>query len=161
MKIVQNKARDSGDNINQYCLENCHLLPISKEQVNLIEIPPEQSLSKQNEPAKTSSVVGIIILIMLVWVGIISCLRIAKINKELRNNTATDSLDKSNKSCNKFNSIPCTKCKYFHNNYHLKCAVNPSKVLQPEAKECLDYSLRPQKKFFGLDKFIDNNREIR
>jgi hypothetical protein len=66
-----------------------------------------------------------------------------------------------NHCCNNFNSIPCTKCKYFHNNYHLKCAVNPSKVLQPEAKECLDYSFRPHKKLFGLDKFIDNNRDIR
>ncbi len=161
MEIVQNKARDSGDNINYYCLENCHLLPVSREQVNLIEISSEQLLLKQNNNTKTSSIVGIIIIIMLVWLGIISCLRIVKINKELRNHTDTGSRDNSNKSCNKFNSIPCTKCKYFHNNYHLKCAVNPSKVLQPEAKECLDYSFRPHKKLFGLDKFIDNNRDIR
>lgn len=161
MNIVQNKVRDSGDNINQYCLENCHLLPVSSDQVNLIRISSEQSLAKQNNTVKTSSILGILILITVAWIGIISCLRIVKINKELRNHTATSSSGNSKKYFNNFNSIPCTKCQFFHNNSYLKCAVHPNKVLRPDAKECLDYSLRPHQKNFVLYKLIDNNRDSR
>ncbi|MGL5939792.1 MAG: hypothetical protein ACRC2S_05305 [Waterburya sp.] len=161
MKIVQNKVRDSEYNINQYCLENCHLLPVSSEQVNLIEISSEQSLAKESNTAKISTILGILILITVAWVGIISYLRIAKINKELRNYTATGSSANSKKSLNNFNSIPCTKCQFFHNNSYLKCAVHPSKVLRSEAKECSDYSLRPHKKKSVLYKLIDDNRDSR
>lgn len=161
MEIVQNKVRDSGDNINHYCLENCHLLPVSSEQVDLIEIPSEQSLAKQNNTAKISTILGTLILITVAWVGIISCLRIVKINKESRNYTGIGSSANSKKSFNNFNSIPCTKCQFFHNNSHLKCAVHPSKVLRSEAKDCLDYSLRTHKKKSVLYKLIDNNRDSR
>jgi hypothetical protein len=161
MKTEQNNIIGSGDNINQYCLETCYLLPVSGDQVDLIEVSSQQSLPEQNNTIKTSTVVGVIIIIMLAWAGIISWLKISKINKELRNHSNANFLDNPNKPFNNFNSIPCTKCKFFHNNSHLKCAVNPSKVLQPEAKECLDYSRRPPKKILGLDKLINNNKNLR
>lgn len=40
----------------------------------------------------------------------------------------------------KYNSkIACRQCQFFNNNYYLKCAVHPDKVLKNEAKDCLDY----------------------
>lgn len=35
--------------------------------------------------------------------------------------------------------IKCTECYFFDNNSYLKCAVHPTKVLEREAQECLDY----------------------
>lgn len=35
--------------------------------------------------------------------------------------------------------IPCVNCRYFNPDPHLQCAVQPSKVLKTEARECPDY----------------------
>lgn len=34
---------------------------------------------------------------------------------------------------------PCTNCRFFQNNFYLKCAVHPHKVMSTEAKDCPDY----------------------
>ncbi len=36
--------------------------------------------------------------------------------------------------------IPCKNCKFYSNDPHLKCAVNPSVVLTEQAVDCADYS---------------------
>ncbi|MGF1478207.1 MAG: hypothetical protein ACFB4I_01775 [Cyanophyceae cyanobacterium] len=36
--------------------------------------------------------------------------------------------------------LPCGNCRYFHNQAYLYCAVQPTKVLQEEAKYCPDYN---------------------
>lgn len=36
--------------------------------------------------------------------------------------------------------IPCKNCKFYSNDPHLKCAVNPSVVLTEKAVNCADYS---------------------
>jgi hypothetical protein len=36
---------------------------------------------------------------------------------------------------------PCTKCEFFSNNPHLKCAAQPSLVLTEQARDCPDYRL--------------------
>ncbi|NJR25033.1 MAG: hypothetical protein HC786_24170 [Richelia sp. CSU_2_1] len=35
--------------------------------------------------------------------------------------------------------IPCTSCRFFNNNYYLKCAVFPSRVLTKDAINCAEY----------------------
>lgn len=35
--------------------------------------------------------------------------------------------------------IPCTKCRYFSDNFYLKCTVHPMDVLTERAIECRDY----------------------
>ena len=40
---------------------------------------------------------------------------------------------------NRLHQIPCHQCAFFTGNYHLKCTVYPSKALNEEAIDCLDY----------------------
>jgi len=35
--------------------------------------------------------------------------------------------------------IPCTDCRYFTGDYHLKCTVHPSRALSEEAIGCQDF----------------------
>ena len=35
--------------------------------------------------------------------------------------------------------IPCTQCRFFTNNYRLKCAINPSIANTEKAIDCSDY----------------------
>jgi hypothetical protein len=43
------------------------------------------------------------------------------------------------RNAQRMHKIPCSSCSYFENNYHLRCAVNPSAVLSESAINCLDY----------------------
>lgn len=43
------------------------------------------------------------------------------------------------------NQIPCKNCKFFANNPHLKCAIQPSLVLTEKAIDCSDYCQRDRK----------------
>lgn len=40
---------------------------------------------------------------------------------------------------NRFKQVPCRNCRFFSNNYHLKCAVHPSTALTEQALNCSDY----------------------
>jgi hypothetical protein len=44
--------------------------------------------------------------------------------------------------------VSCRRCRFFNNNFYLKCAVHPDTVLTSEAKDCPDYSPQHQKDFF-------------
>ncbi|MEC4806151.1 MAG: hypothetical protein SAJ12_07075 [Jaaginema sp. PMC 1079.18] len=39
--------------------------------------------------------------------------------------------------------MPCGNCRFFKNNPYLKCAVQPAKVLTPQARDCQDYQSYP------------------
>jgi hypothetical protein len=39
--------------------------------------------------------------------------------------------------------IPCTNCRFFTCNYHLKCTVHPTEALTESAINCSDYAARP------------------
>lgn len=41
--------------------------------------------------------------------------------------------------------IPCKNCKFYSNDPHLKCAVNPSIVLTEQAIDCSDYLTKANK----------------
>jgi len=41
--------------------------------------------------------------------------------------------------------IPCKKCKFYSNDPHLKCAVNPGIVLTEQAIDCSDYCAKENK----------------
>lgn len=43
------------------------------------------------------------------------------------------------------NRVPCRNCRFYSNNVHLKCAVNPSIVLTEQALDCSDYVQRDTK----------------
>lgn len=45
--------------------------------------------------------------------------------------------------------VPCKNCRFFTNNPYLKCAVNPSLTLTPQAINCSDYSSKTES--FELD----------
>ncbi|MCU0547316.1 MAG: hypothetical protein MUE44_35020 [Oscillatoriaceae cyanobacterium Prado104] len=38
--------------------------------------------------------------------------------------------------------IPCTSCRFFNDNYYIKCAVHPCSALTKNAINCSDYSPR-------------------
>lgn len=130
---------------NQYCGENCHLLPIKRERVNLTQIPSQKSLVKENNNVEPTTILGLTVLLTIVFAGIVTWLQQSEIKKKLRDDQDLNSQGIQKKKY--LNSIPCNQCQYFHHNFYLKCAVNPSKVLQPEAKECSDYIPQPRNKF--------------
>ncbi|MDX2097365.1 MAG: hypothetical protein SFW36_06275 [Leptolyngbyaceae cyanobacterium bins.59] len=35
--------------------------------------------------------------------------------------------------------VPCRNCRFFNQNFYLKCAVHPTMVLTEEAKQCSDF----------------------
>ncbi|HEY9658885.1 MAG TPA: hypothetical protein V6C65_10565 [Allocoleopsis sp.] len=39
--------------------------------------------------------------------------------------------------------IPCANCRFFTNNYYLKCPVHPQKALSDAAINCIDYEAAP------------------
>ena len=39
----------------------------------------------------------------------------------------------------KMHQIPCTQCRFFTNNYSLKCTVNPGTANTEKAIDCSDY----------------------
>jgi len=41
--------------------------------------------------------------------------------------------------------IPCKTCKFYSNDPHLKCAVNPAAVLTEQAIDCSDYCVKEPK----------------
>ncbi|AFY79529.1 MAG: hypothetical protein IGR93_13590 [Hydrococcus sp. C42_A2020_068] len=50
--------------------------------------------------------------------------------------------DEQSTTAKRDRQVPCTKCHFFNNNFYLKCAVHPSKVLTSEARDCSDYCPR-------------------
>jgi hypothetical protein len=42
----------------------------------------------------------------------------------------------------KMHQIPCSGCRYFTQDYYLKCTVHPSRALSEEAIGCRDFSCR-------------------
>ena len=42
----------------------------------------------------------------------------------------------------KMHKIPCSRCQYFTENYHLKCSVHPTSALSEAAINCIDYEER-------------------
>ncbi|MDF5713924.1 MAG: hypothetical protein PUP93_08530 [Rhizonema sp. NSF051] len=53
-----------------------------------------------------------------------------------------------------FQQVPCTKCQFFNNNQHLRCAVHPSIVSTKQALNCPDYCQKSSK---NATETIDNN----
>ncbi len=54
----------------------------------------------------------------------------------------------------RFQQVPCTKCQFFNNNQHLRCAVHPSIVSTKQSLNCPDYYHTSSK---NATKTIDNN----
>lgn len=41
-----------------------------------------------------------------------------------------------------YHQIPCQNCRFFNQNFYLKCAVHPSEALSAEAINCPDYCFK-------------------
>lgn len=39
--------------------------------------------------------------------------------------------------------VPCKNCRYYSNNFYLKCAVRPSDALTDRAADCSDFCQKP------------------
>jgi hypothetical protein len=39
----------------------------------------------------------------------------------------------------RLHQIPCSHCKFFSGEYHLKCTIRPSTALSEDAINCMDY----------------------
>ncbi|NJL65285.1 MAG: hypothetical protein HC903_30215 [Methylacidiphilales bacterium] len=101
--------------------ENIEINDANQHQVNL-----------QNT---TIALAGNLLAFILFWTGllaILSKMRISFQNRKTPISTDTDS------------NLPCSKCKFFSHSHYLRCAVNPSTVLTPEATNCADYSSHEQ-----------------
>ncbi|MGK7951996.1 MAG: hypothetical protein AB4368_25235 [Xenococcaceae cyanobacterium] len=147
MNIERNETISFDKYFPPYCSENCNFPSVSENKINFIQISSGQSSSKQIDSVEKTTVLGIIYLGIMVFTGIIIWWRFRQIYKSLKNTSSTSGnfSDKRNNSLENSHSIPCRKCKFFNNNIYIKCAVNPNKVLRPEAKDCTDYSPQSQK----------------
>ena len=47
--------------------------------------------------------------------------------------------------------IPCGRCRYYHNNLHLRCSVHPKQVMTEAACDCRDFE--PRLRSLALDSF--------
>ncbi|MBW4522715.1 MAG: hypothetical protein KME16_23980 [Scytolyngbya sp. HA4215-MV1] len=47
------------------------------------------------------------------------------------------------KTAQRLHQIPCADCQFFTRDYHLKCAVHPSRALSEQAIDCPDYRAHP------------------
>ena len=72
----------------------------------------------------------------LVVIGTIAFASVVTVLWQLFSPKNPGSLPKIRKASTQTN---CTKCRFFDDNFYLKCAVQPSKVLKKEARECMDY----------------------
>ena len=144
--------------LNQYCLEECSFSTTEREQADFIKVLSERSLA-QKANVKDTTVLGLTVLVTIVLTGILTWIKLAQIKKRVRNFSKSNSKNNHQVTCNSSTTIPCRECQFFHHNAYLKCAVNPSKVLQLEAIECKDYTPQTRKKRFNFRKTITNNND--
>ena len=53
--------------------------------------------------------------------------------------SSCSAVNKGIKIVKRLHQIPCSNCKFFTENYQLKCPVNPTMALTEDAINCLDY----------------------
>jgi hypothetical protein len=90
---------------------------------------PSNSSAQIYQPNKSSSTLNIPFLLALGF-GII--LLVATYNylvKIIKSAVYVESVSK----------FPCGRCRYFNNNYYIKCAIHPSNVLTERSVDCRDY----------------------
>ena len=130
MSLEKSSAIDLRQNSNLYNYE---------EERSSFATESTNAVTSQNISFEDYGSLGIIILTAMTLAGVAAWLQLIKIKKLLKNYETLESI-----SHHKYNNdvplIPCQKCQFFNDNSYLKCAVNPSRVLQPEAKDCSDYS---------------------
>jgi hypothetical protein len=113
---------------------------VSKDAV-LVEVePPRSDASEAAHPLLKETVASSALLIFLlsgcifVFRGAVRLKSLAASSSSL-NEGAAHPLAASAQA-------PCSRCRYFTANAYLMCAVNPSIVLKPEAKDCADFQSR-------------------
>lgn len=108
-------------------------------QRNFNHIELNQSPSNQVDLNGEISSSGSLLLVPLSFValsGLLLFLLQANLWKNFRNNLMP---------IKHLRKIPCANCQFFNSNPFLKCAVHPSKVLSPEARDCSDFSPQDKK----------------
>ncbi|NES96555.1 MAG: hypothetical protein F6K32_15240 [Desertifilum sp. SIO1I2] len=103
------------------------------EATSLSEVSSTQSpLIEQPEPETSTPNVPLLIiplsLLAIAWA--IGLSKRLDFRKSVKGNFDT---------LKSYHKIPCSHCRFFKNDPHLKCAVHPLKVSNPEAVDCPDF----------------------
>ncbi len=110
----------------------------SSKQATLVETKLVSTTDNDTKPQSLNvpDVAGVLFALlsfMIVWASVVFIVsNFSKVWKVLRDGDGIVTID-----C--FKQVPCKNCRFFNNNYHLKCAVNPCTALTKEAINCSDY----------------------
>ena len=129
---------------NRYCQENCSSLLINKERVFYDRLSSGES-SLENKTVVNTDVSASILLVAFTLMLVTILLQLTRIKRELKNYADDNLANYRKNSVEDRDLIPCKKCCFYDNNGYLKCAVNPTKVLKTEARECSDYCSQSKK----------------
>ena len=137
MNFALNRLLLLSANNNLYCWTNCSSFLLNESQVEHGISKIEVSAVEDKTPVNNNISSGVL-LVAFVLVIITTLLKLAEFNKN-KARANNNSLNYQNNSP-KDTLSPCKNCRFYNDNYYLNCAVNPTKVLKPEANECSDYS---------------------
>jgi hypothetical protein len=101
------------------------------EQIDRIIISEVKSDEEQTEEMPITDIVSYGIPTSLLLISTIVFLNLLKAGRH--------GLEKITDPVKYFSQVPCRKCRFFSSNPYLRCAVHPSIVLKPEARDCSDY----------------------
>ena len=120
---------DSNEIIEQYLAVNNHSVQTTQSDTNLENVKPLRGLTSD---------------FIMFWgiIGFVTCwtaifFMLSKRARVARKEIAVD--------IKTLHQIPCKNCKFYSNEPHLKCAVNPSIVLTEQAINCSDYLAKVNK----------------
>ncbi|MBD2358906.1 hypothetical protein H6G41_30640 [Tolypothrix sp. FACHB-123] len=124
MSVDENLEQNIPEQLNFYL--NLSTTKISR-RILIRERSDTENLPKENTRAAINTDPSIILLpcllLLMGWIVIIHRRYLAEEAKQLK----------------ELDDYPCKNCRFFSNNRHLKCAVNPSNVLTKSALDCRDY----------------------
>lgn len=120
----------------EYLVKLCVSVQKSFNQTNIIEYQPTRAthnLTKiQGENINYGLLIFPFISFMIAWAIVVFIVSISSKFTQNRNKAeiVTSKLEEQ---------VPCRKCRYFHNDHYLKCAVHPYTALTKQALNCSDY----------------------
>ena len=104
------------------------------EQLKLIEAKQVRETHNHIKPQAGDGDWVVVILVPISF--IVVCATVSSISFALCKVTR----ERGNKlNINHCQQVPCNNCRFFSNNYYLKCAVHPSIVSTKQALDCSDY----------------------
>ncbi len=103
------------------------------ERLNIVDIRSKQKqldVEMQYKSISYSSEILLAVIYFFVFAVLLTFIKSFKLHQTEKNQSTTSK---------HFNQIPCKLCRFFSQNYYLKCAVHPDIALKAEAINCPDY----------------------